>query len=182
MDQILTVVSTMERAGEMLRTEARLFRIERATRATDLAQTESLAHEAGLRMRQLMGMSPDAPLRFRATGVGPSPAIETTNLEAAELERRSPAMLVAAVEYESAEKTLELDVRKQYPELHIEPGYGREDDQDQVLLGLSMPLLILNGNRRGIAEARAERDVARASAAARLEQTIAAVRAAQVRL
>ena len=181
-DQILVVVDKIEQAGEMARTEARLFRIEKATKASDLATLESRAREADLRLRQLMGMSPDAPLRFQAAGIGPTRASTTANADAAELERRSPAMLVAAAEYEAAEKSLELEVRKQYPDLHIGPGYGNEDGQNQELLGLSVPIPILNANRQGIAEARARRELAQAGAETTLEQTIAAMRAAEVRL
>jgi outer membrane protein TolC len=181
-DQILVVVDKMEQAGEMARTEARLFRIEKATKAADLALLESRAKEADLRLRQLMGMSPDAPLQFQASGVGPARASGPRVGDAAELERRSPAMLVVAAEYEAAEKALELEIRRQYPDLHIGPGYGREDAQDQVLLGLSIPIPILNANRQGIAEARARREVAQAGAETTLEQAIAAMRAAEVRL
>lgn len=185
-DQILSVVDKMERAGEMPRTEARLFRIEKATKAAELAVVESRTREADLRLRQLMGMSPDAPLRLQARGIGPvrgdSSGISSGGTGRAMLERQSPAMLVAAAEYEAAEKSLELEVRKQYPDLHIGPGYGREDGQDQVLLGLSVPIPILNANRQGIAQARARREVAQAGAETILEQILAGVRAADVRL
>ncbi|MGD9688408.1 MAG: TolC family protein [Phycisphaerales bacterium] len=181
-DQILVVVDKMEQAGEMARTEARLFRIEKATKASELATLESRAREADLRLRQLMGMSPDAPLRFQATGFGPTQVRTIHSADAAELERRSPAMLVAAAEYEAAEKALELEIRKQYPDLHIGPGFGREDGQDQVLLGLSIPIPILNANRQRIAEARAQRALAQVGVETTLEQTIAALRTAEVRL
>jgi len=185
-DQILSVVDKMEQAGEMARTEARLFRIEKATKAAELAVLESRTREADLRLRQLMGMSPDAPLRLQARGIGPvrgdSSGISSGGTGRAMLERQSPAMLVAAAEYEAAEKSLELEVRKQYPDLHIGPGYGREDGQDQVLLGLSVPIPILNANRQGIAQARARREVAQAGAETILEQILAGVRAAEVRL
>ncbi len=181
-DQILVVVDTMEHAGEMTRTEARLFRIERANKAADLAVLEARAREGDLRLRRLMGMSPDASLVLRAAGVGPGRATNLRGVELGQCGQRSPALLVAAAEYEAAEKALELEVRKQYPDLHVGPGYGNEDGQRQVLLGLTVPVPILNANRRGIAEARAQRDVARATVEGTLEQTIAAIRAAEVRL
>lgn len=181
-DHILAIVGKMEEAGEMARTEARLFRIEKATKALELAVLESRARESDLGLRQLMGMSPDAPFRFHAVGIGPVRAGAPHSADAADLERRSPAMLVAAAEYEAAERALQLEVRRQYPDLHIGPGYGREDGQDQVLLGLSIPIPILNANRRRIAEARALRELARVGAEATLEGTIAALRAAEVRL
>jgi outer membrane protein TolC len=185
-DQILVVVDKMEQAGEMARTESRLFRIERATKAAEFAVLESQARERELRLRQLMGMSPDAAFQLQASGVGPgrwmTRLTDGEHAGAPTIERRSPPMLVAMAEYEAAEKSLELEVRKQYPDLHIGPGYGNEDGQNQVLLGLSVPIPILNANRRGIAEARAQREVARAAVEGRLEQTIAALRAAEVRL
>lgn len=181
-DQVVVIVDKMEQAGEMARTEARLFRIERATKASELAVLESRAREADLLVRQLMGMSPDAPLRMHVGGFDSTRASEGRRVDATELERRSPAMLVALAEYEVAEKALELEIRKQYPDLHIGPGYGNEDGQDQVLLGLSVPIPILNANRRGIAEARAQRELARASVESTLERTIAALRAAEARL
>ncbi len=183
-DQVLTIVDAMEQAGEMARTEARLFRIQKATKASELAVTESRAREAELRLRQLMGVSPDAAVTFQASGIGPglsSGGDESRRAGRSALEATSPAMLVASAEYEAAERTLELEVRKQYPDLHIGPGYGREDGQDQVLLGLSVPIPLLNGNRQGIAEARARREAARADAETTLEQLIASLRAAEVR-
>lgn len=181
-DQVLAVVDAMEQAGEIARTEARLFRIEKATKAAELAVLESRVREADLRLRALMGIAPDAQLRL--SGHGPNRARMTpgSTIDIAELERRSPAMLVAIAEYEAVEKTLALEIRKHYPDIRVGPGYGNEDGQDQVLLGLSLPIPILNANRRAIAEARAQREVARASAEATLEQTIAAIRTAELRL
>jgi outer membrane protein TolC len=183
-DQILAVVEMMESAGEIARTEARLFRIERATQESELASLESQLLEADLRLRQLMGLSPDASLQFQSFGF--ERALDASHPQAifdtTELEHRSPALLVAAAEYEAAEHTLQLEIRKQYPDLHLAPGFGREDGMDQVLLGLSIPIPILNANRQRIAEAKAQRDLAQATAQAALEQTIAAVRLASVRL
>lgn len=181
-DELLTVVNMMEQAGEMARTEARLFRIERANRSSEFAVLESRAREADLNLRQLMGMSPDAPLRFQPMGFVLSDLDDLSHIDPEAVERQSPTMLVAAAEHEAAERALELEVRRQYPDLQIGPGYGREDGQDQVLFGLSIPVPILNANRQAIAKARAQRDVARASAEATQEQTISAMRAAEVRL
>ncbi|QOJ01123.1 MAG: TolC family protein [Phycisphaeraceae bacterium] len=184
-DQILPVVDRMEQAGEMARTEARLFRIEKATRSLDLATLESRAREADLRVRQLMGMSPDAPLRFVTGGLRPASSTTTGDISPgdtpAELEHRSPAMLVVIAEYEAAERALELEIRRQYPDLHVGPGFGREDGQDQVLLGLTVPIPFVNANRQRIAQAEAAREFARAGVEATLEQTIAGLGAAWLR-
>jgi outer membrane protein TolC len=183
-DQVLAVVERLEAAEEMARTEARLFRIERATRRSDLELLEARTEESALRLLQLMGLSPDAAIRLEAAGVGPAgrePGWEAS-VTRERIERGNPAVLVVTIEHEAAEKALELEVRRQYPDLQIGPGYGREDGQDQALLGLSLPVPVLNGNRRGIAEARARRELARATAETTLEQLLSAHRAAQLRL
>ncbi len=181
-EQVLLVVEQMERSGEIARTEARLFRIERAAAALQLSDLEFQAGDLQLRLRQLMGMSPDAPLQFQSTGIVNSDSRATSDTSPTDLALQSPAMRIAQAEYDAAEKALELEVRRQYPDLQIGPGYGREDGQDQVLLGLSIPVPILNANRQRIAEARARRELAQVGVETTLEQTIAAIRAAQARL
>lgn len=185
-EQVLSVVDKMEQAGEMARTEARLFRIEKMAKSSDLAALESRAREVELQLRQLMGLSPDVALPLvpgHAVSSVPSSlegVREDIDIEA--IRHRSPAMLVAAAEYEAAERALELEVRQQYPDVHIGPGYGREDGQDQLLLGVSLPVPILNANRQRIAEATARREVARAAAEIALEQTVTGLCAAESRL
>lgn len=179
-DEVLVVVSKMEQAGELSRTEARLFRIERANANAALALLESRAREAELHARQLMGMAPDAPLRLvpRSVGFARSGAAG----DGAERARRNPGVVAAELAYAAAERALELQVRKQYPDLHIGPGFGRDEGQDEVMFGLSLPIPVLNANRQGIAEATAQREVARVAAEAVLEQAIASMHAASSRL
>lgn len=183
-DQVLAIADRMEQAGEIPRTEARLFRIEKATRLTELGVLELQVLQAELRLKHLMGLSPDAAVVWQPAGIGPGCSANNDDHapDSGELTARSPAMIVAAAEYEVSERTLELEIRKQYPDLHIGPGYGNEDGYDQVLLGLSVPLPVLNGNRRGIAEARARRELARAGAETTLERLNVMSRTAQVRL
>lgn len=179
-EEILSVVDAMEQAGEIPRTEARLFRIEKATKSAELAAIEFEAKQAALNLRRLMGLAPDADVQFRTEGFGFAGAT-ATDMNAADPQQRSPRMLVAMAEYEVAEKALELEIRRQYPDLQIGPGYGYEDGQDQLLLGLSLPIPILNANRQAIAQARAQREVARAEAETILEQFMASVREASLR-
>ena len=178
MDDVLALVDLMERAGEISRTEARLFRIEQATSATELAVLSAARTEAELEIKHLIGLAPSAPVRLVASGFRE----HAIPVSAGAIEATNPALLVSAAEYEIAERTLELEIRQQYPDLNIGPGYGREDGQNQVLLGLSVPVPVINGNRRGIAEATAARDVARAGAEAALETLLADIAASEVRL
>lgn len=181
-DQVLSVVDAMEQAGEMARTESRLFRIEKATRLAESAALQSRLDQSLLRIKHLMGLSPDANLELTSNGFADMLASSEPPLDPAQLETRNPSMTVARTEYDVAEKTLELEIRKQYPDLHIGPGYGREDGQDQVLLGLSIPLPLLNGNRQAIATAIAAREASKAAAEVALEKLISDTRSASARL
>lgn len=183
--EVLRVVDEMERGGEMARTEARLFRIEEATRRNELEALRTRVGLAELHLRGLMGLSPDAPIRLAGGGLGV--AVETAaraawELGPDELARRNPSMLIAAAEYEVAESALELEIRRQYPDVQIGPGYGREDGNDELLLGIGVPLPVWNGNRQRIAEARVEREAARAGAEGAMERVLAALHTARMRL
>ncbi len=63
-----------------------------------------------------------------------------------------PAIRRRAAEYEVAEASLRLEVRRQYPDIQLGPALGMEDGQGRGGVGFSVPLPILNANRRGIAE------------------------------
>ena len=183
-DALLDIVKVLEKAEELPRIESRLFRIEHATRSADAVLLEAKVREAALKLRQLMGLAPQAQVNLQRQGIGPAwPADrEVLSPSMDDVGAHSPLMLVALAEYESSERTLALEVRKQIPDLQIGPGYGKLDGPDEFMMGISLPLPLLNANRQAIAEARARREVARAAAQTALERLIATLAAAQVRL
>jgi cobalt-zinc-cadmium efflux system outer membrane protein len=160
-DSIVSIVDRLEQGGEIGRVDSRLFRVEQATRRSDLAVLESQTREAELRVRALMGLSPDAPLTFVAAS-GSTGDLDAEGDLAARLESGNLELATVASEYHVAEQRLRLEIRKQYPDLTIGPGGKQEDGDTRVLLGLSLPLPLWNQNRRGVAEALAQREVAQA--------------------
>ena len=190
LSQVLSVVDAMEKGGEMSRSESRLFQVDAATSRAELAQQEAERESAVLEIKRLMGLSPQATLTL-VTGtigsIGDGGGREAGGAEAlgerlSTLNTQNPALAISIAEYEVAERALELEIRKQYPDLAIGPGYGREDGQDQVLLGLNVPLPILNANRRGIAEALAAREAARGHVEATQEHLLSELARAQLEL
>jgi len=157
-----SIVESLERAGEVSRVEAGLFRLELATGAVRLAQARSDVREWEQALRGIMGLPPGADVSFVAGEPTAGVAGEIATLTA-QATARSVVLQTAREEYVVAERRLAEEIRRQYPDLQIGPGYGREDGEDQVLLGLSIPLPLLNRNQRGIAEAEAGRDEARAA-------------------
>jgi outer membrane protein, heavy metal efflux system len=60
-------------------------------------------------------------------------------------------------EYAVADSTLRLELARQYPDLHLGPGYSLDEGANKFTLGLSITLPIFNRNKGPIAEAEARR-------------------------
>jgi outer membrane protein TolC len=71
-------------------------------------------------------------------------------------------ILSALAEYAASESALQLEIAKQYPDLHFNPGYQYDQGENKWSLGLSVELPVLYRNQGGIAEAKAKRDEAAA--------------------
>jgi outer membrane protein TolC len=82
-------------------------------------------------------------------------------LQAPEVRRRAlqsrPDVLGALAEYEATQANLQLEVSRQYPDLHLGPGYQMDQTDNKWTLGLAGLLPLFNRNRGPIAEAEARR-------------------------
>jgi outer membrane protein, heavy metal efflux system len=152
---IESATAKLRDAGELDPTEARLFAIDLVQRRAELLAAQRDAARYGAQLRQWMGISPQVPLRL-VPGATPAPVGPTADPES------HTDVAIARAEYAVAERSLELEVRKQYPDLQLGVGPGTDQGDTRILGGISIPLPLLNANRRGIAEALAKRDVARA--------------------
>jgi cobalt-zinc-cadmium efflux system outer membrane protein len=169
------------RAGEAEPLDARLLRVELVKRTADLRQFESEAREGEMQLKARLGLVPSAAVTLVPALSMPASPI-TGQIDLNEAIVAHPRVRVVQAEYEVAERTLELEVRRQYPDLAIGGGFGTDEGDERVLFGASLPLPLLNGNRRAIAEARVARDVSRASAEAVYEQLLVEASAARARL
>ena len=66
-------------------------------------------------------------------------------------------ILAALQEYEASQSALQLEIAKQYPDIHIGPGYEWDQGDNRWALGFSLVLPVLNQNQGPIAEAKARR-------------------------
>jgi cobalt-zinc-cadmium efflux system outer membrane protein len=71
-------------------------------------------------------------------------------------------ILALLAEYAASESALQLEIAKQYPDLHFNPGYQYDQGENKWSLGLSVELPVLYRNQGGIVEAKAKRDEAAA--------------------
>lgn len=158
--EVLAMTHRLEEAGELISAEAIAFRV---AQSRALLETDRLARavaESEARLVATLGLPPGSPvtLAFGEEAV-PPPAVPGRE----DLLKRNPVVALREAEYEVAEESLRLEVRRQYPDLTIGPAYANEDGMSRLGLGFSLPLPVLNGNKRGIVEAIARRDAARSA-------------------
>lgn len=161
LEELVTTVEAMEAAGEATGLQAGLFRAELGERRARLAGAQGEVDAAALRVVNVCGLAP-AACESLVPGVGPEarePSAYAAALDAAR--HGNPGLAIARAEYEAAERDLAMAVREGRPDLELMPGLGRDGGENRVALGISMPLPLFNGNRRGIAEREGRRELAR---------------------
>ncbi|HYE02443.1 MAG TPA: TolC family protein [Phycisphaerales bacterium] len=157
---IAELARRQERAGVMSRVEAQVFGVELAGSEAELITARARLAELELQLRDILGLAPEAPVQLiESVAFTPRLTDPTSTREA--MESGNPELAAARAEYEAAERALGLEVRKQYPDLTIGPGYGTDEGDERVLLGLQFPIPLWNRNRQSVAEATARREVAR---------------------
>lgn len=157
---VATLADQQEQTGSMSRVDARLFRVELAGRDADILALRVRVTELELQLRAMLGLAPQTSLTLVPTVTF---AARTTSIEELQslLDTSNPELTAVRAEYEVAEQSLRTQVRKQYPDLTIGPGYSTDQGDTRVLLGLSLPIPLWNRNEQGVAQAAAQRDVAR---------------------
>lgn len=91
----------------------------------------------------------------------------------------------ALAEYAASQSALQLEIAKQYPDVHLNPGYELDQTDNKWSLGLTLDLPVLNQNQGPITEAKAKRAEAaahfltvQASAISEIDSALAAYDAA----
>ena len=114
----------------------------------------------------------------RAAGPGRAAARRQALLNRADV-------LAALSEYAASEAALRLELAKQYPDIHLNPGYEYDQGDNKWGVGLSLELPVLNQNQGPIAEAEARRsesaakfNALQARVVAEIERGMAGYRAA----
>jgi outer membrane protein TolC len=149
-----------EKAGVLTRIDARLFRVELAANEARFIGTRAKLAELELQLRDIIGLAPDAPIAFVESVRFAARGTDTVWLREM-MESDNAELAAVRMEYEVAEQSLRLEVRKQYPDLTIGPGFGTDQGDERVLLGLRLPIPLWNRNQQGVAQATAGREVAR---------------------
>ena len=187
--QALVEYFCAQRALELFRAEAETQsqltnflqkRVEAGeTSRFELTVARSQSLDATLALRAAQTRLADARQAV-ASAVGlPAAALERTTLAWPEFEEppahvstgalQSAAVLgradvaLALAQYAAAEAALRLEIARQYPDIHVAPGYEFDQGEHKFSLGPSIALPIWDRNQGPIAEARAKRDEAAAN-------------------
>jgi len=177
-EAIVGVVERLEEAQALSRLEARLFKMELISRRSERVLVEARAAQLELAIKAIMGLTPDAAIELEAELAAWT--IEPLEGEAAALDARNPQLAASRAAYDVAEHNLHREIRRQYPDLQLGPAYEWDEGQNKIGLGAGLPLPILNANKQGIAEARAEREAARIAHEAALERLVSDHRQAEL--
>lgn len=161
MDSLVGSILKLADAGEMPRTEASLFVIEQAMQRLDLNRFRGEMTELSQEIRMLLGLPPELHIDF-VPDLNVDILSALSNADRGALEILNPTLARLRMQYEVAELRLKREIKKQIPDLTIGPLYESDDGQSQIGLTGAIPLPFLNANRQGIAEARADRELARA--------------------
>jgi outer membrane protein TolC len=165
--KIVGLLQSRSDAGEISRTELATAQLALNQTQLELGDAQSAKVAARSHLAQALGLSEAAlagrKFKFESLPHGIS---ELTSQQAREIALCSRADILAALaDYATAEADLQLEVARQYPDLHLGPGYawnnGNAGD-NQWLLGATLELPILDQNQGPIAEAQARRKLAAA--------------------
>lgn len=179
-ERIGVIGARLEEAGSIRKADERLLRIELIGRKAQLTAVELEWQQARVSLLGLMGLAPDSAVELEvSTPVLPLPEMAS---RAARVLESNTELAVLRSRHQVAEESLRLAIRKQYPDVGMGAGFGSEDEDSRFLFGFSLPIPLLNRNRAQIAQARANRDVTRATAETALERIVREVRQAELAL
>ncbi len=117
-----------------------------------------LAEESRARVATALGLPVRAlPAALAATvDIVGAEALATREARNRALTSRAD-LLAALVDYEAVQVVLRLEVARQFPDVHLGPGYEFDQGENKWTLGFSVELPLFNRNQGPIAEAEAKR-------------------------
>jgi len=158
---LVTLLEQRRQAGAAASTEVFPARIALAKAEAEAGVAERQAVAARVRLAQALGL----PLRALEGHRFANPAdieVPDRSPEVLAMARRTclqtrADVLSALAAYEASQSALQLEVAKQYPDLHLGSGYQWDQGANRWNLSIALELPLLNRNQGPIAEAGARR-------------------------
>jgi len=173
--------SLLERAGMAQSNVVRLLEGQLSAGAIsgyEVTQARVAAETAQLSRQDAIGQFNQGRVQLAGVLGLPSRALEGIEFDFGALEKLPPDLTApeirrdaalhradiraALADYAASQSALQLEIAKQYPDVHLNPGYELDQTDNKWTLGLTVDLPLLNQNQGGIAEAKAKRAAAAA--------------------
>ena len=170
-------------AGALSTLDASTARVALARAEADASDAERLVATTLSRLAQALGV-PLAALEgqhFADPFAESLPELSVVALAAARQQclQSRPDILAALAVFEASQAALQLEIAKQYPDLHIGSGYQWDQGDNKWNLAITLDLPILNRNEGPIEEAEGKRREAATQVVAAQARVIAQLDAAQ---
>lgn len=167
--QLVDLLEARRAAGVVSAAEVVPARAALLKTQADLAETQRQKVQARARLAGALGLPAAALDGVELSEQLPLSAELARQLSSAEMRRlalqRRADLLASLADYQASQAALQLEIARQYPDLHLGPGYEYDQGENRwSVVGLGLELPVLNRNRGPIAEAQARR----AEAAARV--------------
>ncbi|ALV61665.1 MULTISPECIES: TolC family protein [Burkholderia cepacia complex] len=172
--QIVAMVTKRRAVGESAGPDVDAAVAAQTQAQVDLAASRAAERDAHAQLAAAIGI-PAAALEHVAFDFdgfdGASPPPPATEARRDAILHRAD-LLGSLADYAAAESALQLEVAKQYPDIHLGPGYTYDTGTHKIAFGLAgITLPIFDQNQGGIAQAEAKRKEAAARTVA-LQDTI----------
>jgi len=176
--EIVNLMEQRVQVGEISTAEITTARVNLARTQTELADARrqeaqargSLATAIGVPLGAFNGLE----LSFDLSKSPNAGRLASGEVRRQALQSRAD-ILGALAEYAASQSALQLEIAKQYPDVHLGPGYQWDQGESKWQLGLSVELPVLNRNQGPIAEAKARREEAAARFSALQAKALTAI-------
>ena len=165
-EQIVKLLDQKAQVGDIAVSELTLSRVALAKARLDLTEAQRQSVEARVNVAEAIGVSVKALNEVEVSFDLQNEPNGVNHLTSDEIQQQAllsrTDILGALDEYAAAEATLRLEIAKQYPDVHLNPGYQFDQGEHKWSLGISVDLPLFNRNQGPIAEAEARREEAAA--------------------
>ena len=149
------------KAGELAGSDASLATLTLERTRLDLLDAQRLRAEARAKLAESVGLPIAAFDHVSFSPEGLAPPASASDLTSADLRKKAllgrADVLAALAEYAASQSALQLEIAKQWPDIHLDPGYQWDQGGNKLTLGVAAEIPVLNQNQGPIAEAEAHR-------------------------
>lgn len=178
-------------AGEIARQELTAAQIALSKAQLDFSSAETALSEARSRLAEAIGVTLGALAGIQIeTDLPTDISSDLTSTQARRAALLGRADIRASLaDYAASEENLRLEIAKQYPDVHLNPGYQYDQGDNKWSVGLTFELPLLNQNQGPIAESQAKRELAavkflqlQAQVSAQVDRAVSGWQSAQAQL